>query len=161
MEFIIGLPKTKRQHDGIMEVVDKLSKVAHFIPTISTYKSIDVVDVFIKEISILHGMPKNIILDQDAKFTSNLWKDIFGGFRIKLAFNTNYHPYTNGKIERENHVLEDMLRIHVMHQPKKWEYYLCLVGFAYNNGYQESLKSSHLRLCMEENVGSQSIGIIR
>jgi hypothetical protein len=33
-----------------------------------------------------------------------------------------------------------MLRMHVMHQPKKWEDYLPLVEFAYNNGYQESLK---------------------
>jgi hypothetical protein len=39
-------------------------------------------------------------------------------------------------------VLEDMLRIHVMHQPKKWENYLPLVEFSYNNGYQESLKMS-------------------
>jgi hypothetical protein len=39
-------------------------------------------------------------------------------------------------------VLEDMLRMHVMHQPKKWEEYLPLVEFSYNNGYQESLKMS-------------------
>jgi hypothetical protein len=38
-------------------------------------------------------------------------------------------------------VLEDMLRMHVMHQPKKWEDYLPLVEFSYNNGYQESLKN--------------------
>jgi hypothetical protein len=35
-----------------------------------------------------------------------------------------------------------MLRMHVMHQPKKWKDYLPLVEFAYNNGYQESLKMS-------------------
>jgi hypothetical protein len=39
-------------------------------------------------------------------------------------------------------VLEDMLRMHVMHHPKKWEDYLPLVEFSYNNGYQESLKMS-------------------
>jgi hypothetical protein len=41
-----------------------------------------------------------------------------------------------------NQILEDMLRIHVMHQPKKWEDYVPLVEFAYNNDYQESLKMS-------------------
>jgi hypothetical protein len=35
-----------------------------------------------------------------------------------------------------------MLRMHVMHQPKKWEEYLPLVEFSYNNGYQKSLKMS-------------------
>ena len=43
-------------------------------------------------------------------------------------------------MERVNQILEDMLRMHVMYQPKKWEDYLPLVEFAYNNGYQESLK---------------------
>jgi hypothetical protein len=60
----------------------------------------------------------------------------------KMLFNTTYHPQTDGKIERVNQILEDMLRMHVMHQPKKWEDYLPLVEFAYNNGYQESLKMS-------------------
>jgi hypothetical protein len=45
-------------------------------------------------------------------------------------------------MERVNQILEDMLRMHVMHQPKKWEDYLPLVEFAYNNVYQESLKTS-------------------
>jgi hypothetical protein len=62
------------------------------------------------------------------------------GFETKLLFNTTFHPQTDGQIERVNQILEDMLRMHVMHQPKKWEDYLPLVEFAYNNGYHESLK---------------------
>jgi RNA recognition motif-containing protein len=64
------------------------------------------------------------------------------GLETKLLFSTAYHPQTNGQIERVNQILEDMLRMHVMHQPKKWEDYLPLVEFAYNNGYQQSLKMS-------------------
>ena len=37
-------------------------------------------------------------------------------------------------------MLEDMLRMHVMYHPKKWEDYLPLIEFSYKNGYQESLK---------------------
>jgi hypothetical protein len=37
-------------------------------------------------------------------------------------------------------VIEDMLRIYVMDKPSKWEYYLHLVDFAYNNGYNAFLK---------------------
>jgi hypothetical protein len=51
-----------------------------------------------------------------------------------------YHPQTDGHTERVNRVVEDMLRMHVMHQPKKWEEYLPLVEFAYENGYHESLR---------------------
>jgi hypothetical protein len=68
---------------------------------------------------------------------------LFVGFETRLPFITTYHPQNDGKIERVRQVLEDMLRMHVMHQSNKWEEYLPLVEFAYNNGYQESLKMSH------------------
>jgi transposase InsO family protein len=72
-------------------------------------------------------MPKEIISDRDTKFTSKFWKSLFVGFETKFLFSTSYHPQTDGKIERVNQVLEDMLRMHVMHHPKKWEDYLPLV----------------------------------
>ena len=62
--------------------------------------------------------------------------------KCSLVHCTAYHPQIDGHIERVNQVLEDMLRMHVMHQTKKWEDYLPLVEFSYNNGYQESLKMS-------------------
>ena len=67
---------------------------------------------------------------------------MFACFETKLLFSATYHPQTDGQTNRVNQVLEDMLRMHVMHQPKKWEDYLPLVEFAYNNGYQDSLKMS-------------------
>ena len=70
MDFITGLPRTKKHNDSIMVVVDKLSKAAHFIPTKSTYKVVNMVDIFMKEIFRSHGIPKIIITDCDAKFTS-------------------------------------------------------------------------------------------
>jgi transposase InsO family protein len=87
-------------------------------------------------------MPKEIVSDRDTKFSSNFWKSLMAGLEIKLLFSTAYHPQTNGQTERVNQILEDMLRMHVMHQPQKWEDYLPLVEFAYNNGYQASLKMS-------------------
>jgi hypothetical protein len=89
MDFITGLPKTIKQHDAIMVVVDKLSKETHFIPIKSTFKSIDVANVFMKEIFRLHGFPKTIISDRDAKFTSSFWKSLFAGLgtQLDLAYN--------------------------------------------------------------------------
>jgi hypothetical protein len=72
--FYYWFSKTVRKHDAIMVVVDKLSKETHFIPIKSTFKAIDVVDIFMKEIFRLHGLPKTIISDRDAKFTSNFGK---------------------------------------------------------------------------------------
>jgi hypothetical protein len=71
MDFIIGLPRTSKQHDSIMVVVDKLTKDAHFIPLKTTHKAADVVDIFLKEVACLHRIPKTIVSDRDLTFTSN------------------------------------------------------------------------------------------
>jgi len=81
--FIIGLPKSTKENDDIMVVVDKLNKDAHFIPIKSTCKEIDISNIFMKEIFILHNMPKEIISYIDRKFTSNFWKSLFSSFETK------------------------------------------------------------------------------
>ena len=63
MDFITGSPKSKKQNNSIFVVVDKLSKVAHFILIKSTYKEVHIVGIFLQEIFILHGIPKEIISD--------------------------------------------------------------------------------------------------
>ena len=67
---------------------------------------------------------------------------MFAYLGTKLNFSTAYHPQTDGQTERVNQVLEDMLRMYVMEKPTKWEDYLHLVEFAYNNGQQASLGMS-------------------
>jgi hypothetical protein len=142
MDFIIGFPITRKQHDLIMVVVDKLTKSTHFIPLKTTHKAEDVADIFLKEVAHLHVIPKMIVSDRDLKFTSNLWKGLLKAFRMNLNFSTTYHPKSDGQKESVNRVIEDMLRMYVMNKPSRWEDYLYLVEFAYNNGYHASLKMS-------------------
>lgn len=140
MYFMICILRTVRQHDSIMVVVDKLRKVAHFISVKTTYSTSEVAQIFIREIMILHGVPKNIVSNRDAKFTSMFWKELFAGLGIELAFSTTYHLQIDDQTERVSMILQDMLRMYVMHQQRKWEEYLPLVEFGYNYGYQESLR---------------------
>jgi hypothetical protein len=97
MDFITGFPKTQRQNNSIMVVIDKLSKYAHFIRVKSTYKTINIGEFFMKEIFRLHGIPKMFISDRDVKFTSNFWKELFVGLGTNLNFNTIYHPQMDEK----------------------------------------------------------------
>jgi hypothetical protein len=69
MDFITGFPKNIKQHDAIMVVVDKLSKVDHFIPIKYTFKAIYVANVFMKDIFRLHGFLDTTISNRDTKFT--------------------------------------------------------------------------------------------
>jgi len=80
----------------------------------------------------LHAIPKLVISDRDVKFTSAFWKVLFIGPRNQIQFITTYHPQTDGKIERVNKILEEMIIMYVMQQPNKWEEYFHLVEFAYN-----------------------------
>eukprot|EP00253_Pinus_taeda_P033795 PITA_33795 len=142
MDFIIGLPKTKRNNDSIMVVVEKLSKAAHFIPVQSTYKAAQIAHVFMQNVFKLHGLPKTIISYRDVKFTSAFWRTLFAELGTQLNFSIAYHPQTDGQTEWVNQVVEDMLRAYVMQQPMLWEEYLHLVEFAYNNGYHTSTQLS-------------------
>jgi hypothetical protein len=102
----------------------------------------NIAEIYMREISRLHGVPKEIVSDRDPKFTSNFWKGLFRGFGTNLNFSTIYHRDSYGKTKRINLIIEDILRMYVMDKPSKWEDYIHLVEFAYNNGYQESLKMS-------------------
>eukprot|EP00253_Pinus_taeda_P031928 PITA_31928 len=142
MDFIIGLPKSKKNNDSIMVVVDKLSKSAHFILVKSTYRVVQIAHVFMQNIFKLHGLRKTIISDRDVKFSSVFRKTLFAELGTQLNFSMAYHPQTDGQTERVNQVVKDMLREYVMQQRTKWEDYLHLVEFAYNNGYHTSLLMS-------------------
>jgi hypothetical protein len=96
MDFITGLPRTSKLHDSIMVVVEKLTKATHFIPLKTTHKATYVVDIFIKEVARLHGIPKMIVSERDLKFTSNFWKGLFKGFIMNMNFSIAYHPKFDG-----------------------------------------------------------------
>jgi hypothetical protein len=54
-------------------VIDRLTKVAHFIPMKQTSSTADLVPLYIKEVVRLHGVPKSIVSDRDSKFVSKFW----------------------------------------------------------------------------------------
>lgn len=60
----------------------------------------------------------------------------------KIYFHSTYHLELYGYIKRVNQILKDILRMYYTYQQTKWEDYLKLVGFIYNNIYQTSLKIS-------------------
>jgi hypothetical protein len=69
IDFITKFPKIVKQRELIMVVVDKLTKETHFIHVKTTHKAKNITEIDMKDLSTLHGVPKEIVLDRDPKFT--------------------------------------------------------------------------------------------
>jgi hypothetical protein len=121
MDFITKILITSKQHDVIMAVVDKLTKVVHFIAMKGTHNATNVVDIYMREVAQLYGITKTIVSHRDPNLTSMFWKGLFKGFGTNMNFNIAYHAEIDGKKKRVNWMIEDMLRMYVMEKPYKWE----------------------------------------
>ena len=79
-----------------MVIVERLTKVAHFIAQNLFNGAPKIAHKFIKEISKLHEIPEKIILDRDARITSRFWQTLFTTLGTKLNISSAYHPETDG-----------------------------------------------------------------
>ena len=109
MDFITELPESTG-YTEIWVIVDRFSKMAHFIPLKAGEKSADhLARIFLKEVWRFHGLPNNIVSDRDSRFTSSFWKALMRLLGINQKMSTAYHPQTDGQTERVNQTLESYL----------------------------------------------------
>ncbi|KAH0709204.1 hypothetical protein KY284_010631 [Solanum tuberosum] len=139
MDFVVGFPRTHRQHNSIWVIVDRLTKSAHFLPVKVSYSAEDYAKLYIKEIVKFHGAPLSIISDRGAQFTSHFWWSFQSGLGTQVKLSTAFHPQTDGQAERTIQTLEDMFRACVIDFKGNCDDHLPLIEFSYNNSYQSSI----------------------
>ena len=96
VDFITQLPESQGKTQ-IMVVVDRFTKMAHFIGLETNATARDVADTFLKEVWKLHGLPYEIISDMEAKFSGEFWESLCKSLGIKRKMSTAYHPETTDK----------------------------------------------------------------
>ncbi|KAI3753953.1 hypothetical protein L2E82_26018 [Cichorium intybus] len=98
-DFIIGLPRTRKGHDSIWVIVDRLSKSALFLAIKETTPLEKLAQLYIDEVIRLHGAPLSIVSNRDTRFTSNFWEALQERLGTRIKMSTTYHPQMDGQSE--------------------------------------------------------------
>jgi transposase InsO family protein len=126
--------------------MDRLTKVAHFIPVKTTYSGSQLAELYMSRIVCLHAVLKKIVSDRGTQFTSRFWERLHEALDTQLCFSFAYHPQTDGQTKRVNRILEDMLRACALQYGRSWDKSLSYAEFSYYNSYQESLKMAPFKM---------------
>jgi hypothetical protein len=138
--FHSWLPRTQAGYDYIWVIVDRLTKVAHFIPVKTTYYEAKLVELYMSQIVCLHGVSKKIVSNRGSQSTSKFWEKLHESMDTKINFSSTYHTRTEGQTERTNQILEYMFRACALKYEKRWDKSLPYTKFLYNNSYQASIE---------------------
>lgn len=133
MDFITPLPLTARGHNGLLVVVDRLSKMIRLAPTEPETSAKHVAQLFHDHVYRTFGLPADIVCDRDRIFMSQFWRGLLDKINVKLRPSSAYHPQTDGQTEVMNKKIEEILRCFVNHNQSNWDLYLANVEVAYNH----------------------------
>ncbi|GLJ08685.1 hypothetical protein SUGI_0093660 [Cryptomeria japonica] len=142
MDFVVGLPRTQEGFDSIFVVVDRFSKMAHFIPCKTTHDTSHIAYLFFKEVVRIHGLPTSIVSDRDVKFLGHFWKTLWKRLGTNLSFGSAYHPQTDGQTEVVNRSLGNMLRCLTKEYGQSWDQLIHQAKYAYNDSVNQSTGKS-------------------
>jgi transposase InsO family protein len=114
MDFITHLPNSY-SYDAILVIIDRLTKIKHFIYYKKIYNSEKIARLYVKYIWKLHNLPKIIVFDRGPQFVSEFWKHLIKRLGIIALLLIAYHSKTNEQTEIANFFLEQYLRNHVFY----------------------------------------------
>jgi len=104
-DFITKLPLAQG-YDAILVIVDRFTKMGHFIPTTEKTSAEGLAHLFRDNIWKLHGLPDSIISDRGPQFVAGIMKELNCMLGIETKLSMVFHPQTDGQTERINQELE-------------------------------------------------------
>jgi len=140
-DFITKLPLAQG-YDSILVIVDRFTKMAHFVPTMEKTMAEGLARLFRDNVWRLHGLPKSIISDRGPQFMAGLMRELNEMLGIKTKLPMVFHPQTDGQTERMNQELEQYLCMFIDHRQEQWPEWLGTAEFAYNNKAYSGTKVS-------------------
>ena len=141
VDFITKLPLAQG-YGSILVVVNRLTKIVHFIPTMEKTLAEVLARLFRDNIWKLHGLPESIISDGGPQFAAGIIWELNRILGIKSKLSIVFHPQTNRQTERVNQELEQYLRMFINYRQEQWSDWLETAEFVYNNKMHSSTKIS-------------------
>lgn len=137
LDIVGPLPLSEDGNKFILTLQDDLTKFsqAYAIPN---HEALTIANIFVTQFICKFGIPKSILTDQGADFTSSLLKNVSKLFKIKQINCTAYHPQTNGALERSHHTLAEYLKHYVNDKQTDWDKWIDFAMFAYNTSIHTS-----------------------
>ena len=132
MDFM-SMEETSRGFNSIAVVIDRLSKMGHFIKTRKDITAKQFAQQFIDEVVQLHGLPKKIISDRNPRFTSEFWRHVFRSMKVQVTTTTANHPEADEQSENRVKVVRTMLRSFAAEYHGEWDLRLPILEMQYNN----------------------------
>jgi len=104
-DFITALPMSNGK-DALWVIIDRLTKMGHFVACQGTMNPEDLADLFLRQVIRPHGLPSSIVSDRGSLLTSDFWRRVTEALGISRNLSTAFHPQTDGQMESANATLE-------------------------------------------------------
>jgi len=120
VDFVVKLPESNG-YDAVMNVVDSISKCAHFVPTNMTINALRAARLYLMHVWKHHSLPRQVVSDRGPQFIAEFTRELYRLLGIKLSATTAYHLQGDGQTKCVNQELEQYLQLFVNEQQDDWD----------------------------------------
>ncbi|GAA5830400.1 hypothetical protein JCM3770_006073, partial [Rhodotorula araucariae] len=137
LDFVGPLPVSEG-YDQLLTVTDRLSGYSRLIPCRTKDSAKDLAERFFRSWVVLFGLPERLVSDRDKLFTGRFWRSLHSRLGVQLQMSTSFHPETDGRSERTNKTVVQILRQYVSREQRNWVAALSLAEYAVNTAVNDS-----------------------
>jgi hypothetical protein len=168
MNFVTNLSTSKdwndAKYDNILVVVDRFTKMTHYILVTKTIKIKNLTKMLIRKVIRYHDFFNFIIIDRESLFTFEYYSFLCYALKIKKKTFTAFHSQIDEQTKRQNNIMKQYFRTYVNFAQNNWIFLLLMIEFAYNNANHVSTNMSsfkinlnyNFRMTFEKNFDSRS-----
>jgi hypothetical protein len=156
MEYMSGLPSTKRGNDCVFVVVDRFSKMAILTPCKKSIMVEATTNIFFERVWVHFEIPQTIVSNRGSQFLITFCSFLWSLLDTKLNKSTTFHPQIDGQIEVVNRMIVHIMHMYNSKHPCTWDESIPYVQHSYNR----ALHSSNGHNPFQVGFGFQPLGPI-